>query len=167
MWPATESRAKHKDQPHSALRLCTRQVLREQTVPVPLCWKGREERSGFHDHRQLHGHFSKGCYLHLHLLCTHFPVSGDANQYLHSGSSNKCVSGWWGAEMPFAVSIWVIYVYEACGVFDTGGSGVSGILHALFQWEALIPSLFGLFVLYFLVWIFLRLSWSKVHRRWQ
>lgn len=81
--------------------------------PTVLPCAGREDRSGFHDHRQLHSHFSKGCYLHLHPLCTHFPASGSSNQYLHSRSSKTCVSGWWGAYVPVAATAWAICLGEA------------------------------------------------------
>lgn len=135
MWPAAESAAQHKGCPHLAsreLRLCTRQPLREQTVPGSPCREGREGRSGFHDHRQLHGHFSKGCFRRLHPPCGRSPGSGSASPRLHPKSeSHRC---------RWTVRCTHTSCHDRVGnlserglsiLFDTGGFGISGGLGAL------------------------------------
>lgn len=167
MWPAAGSTAEHKGEAHSAsqeLSDCAQdsQLLREQTVPVPLCCKGREDRSGFHDHRQLHGHLSKGCYLHLHPVCPHLSVPGSAKQYLLSRSSNTRASGWWSAYMPVASNISVICLCEAYELCLIPGAWVlvKTSSFVLMRGSDTFSDLF--------VWfgVFLYLSWAKIYRRW-
>lgn len=116
MWPSAGSTAEHKGEAHPAsqeLSDCAKDSYWEKTVPVPLCCKGREDRCGFHDHRPLGGRLSKGCYLHLHPVCTHLSVSGSSKQYLQYRSSNTRASGWWDAHMPVESNIWLICLCEA------------------------------------------------------
>lgn len=165
-WRSTKAR---HIQLHRSSQMCTRQPATERTNrSSPTVLQGREDRSGFHDHRQLRGHLSKGCYLHLHPVCTQLSVPGSAKQYLQYRSSNTRAS-----VLQYSAICMMRCIPASCikhignlsvgslwTLFDTGSLSISKSFKLCFNER--------LWHLLWCVWfrVFLYLSWAKIYRRW-